>query len=677
LKTPEDDRTADIAEAFTRTAVKDNDEVLASEAGGTSGDQTTAISVDQTPPFASGTPALSRANATKSSPFQRIPGVIVAIMLLGLFFWGHQNHWRIPKFSALLGQQAPGNDDWCAEHLVPESICVVCHPEVYWSLVAGSPPSGGSPVEHAEHGNGGGGADGCSDGCQGQAPTPVAESGCKDQCCPGDGSRAHPPEMRTVRADGPVCPANHCGSASADELHDHEHGFFSPIWGKIEFCTRHLVAACAFCVPAYRQLENSGTGDQIVRAYLEADSSEVSAAKESTAATPGLLAGKVVQLASAEVGQKIGIRFSPVEVGPMTRDITVPAEITLPPTATVRIQARVSGTVALLPKDLGAEVDVGEIIAILDSAELSDLKTRLVDALVQRRAMREQLERLESAQGVVPAKSIIEARVALERSELAVQSARQALENLGLSVLPEVADQGAAELWQQIRLLGIPAELEARHRGLNPSANWLAIRSPIRGTITRFAVGPGQSVEVGQELLQVVDLKELWIQLAVPEEHLSELRPNLEVEFLPSAAASIQGPIRGQIFWISPAVDAQSRTVLAMAKISPQSWGLQVGLYGRGRIILQQKSQTLLVPRQAIQTFGQADHVFVRDRYYGQSNALAIFHIRQVRLGATSETHAEVLAGVLPGEVVVTEGSRVLLMHALRSKLGAACGEDH
>jgi cobalt-zinc-cadmium efflux system membrane fusion protein len=34
----------------------------------------------------------------------------------------------------------------------------------------------------------------------------------------------------------------------------------------------------------------------------------------------------------------------------------------------------------------------------------------------------------------------------------------------------------------------------------------------------------------------------------------------------------------------------------------------------------------------------------------------------------------ELLAGVLPGEVVATEGSNVLLAQLLRASLGAGCG---
>ena len=54
-----------------------------------------------------------------------------ALMLIGLaalFYLGHANDWRIPKFAALAGSVRPATDDWCDEHSVPESICVECDP---------------------------------------------------------------------------------------------------------------------------------------------------------------------------------------------------------------------------------------------------------------------------------------------------------------------------------------------------------------------------------------------------------------------------------------------------------------------------------------------------------------------------------------------------------------------
>tara|TARA_R110002073_G_scaffold149534_5_gene303263 strand:- start:2492 stop:4177 length:1686 start_codon:yes stop_codon:yes gene_type:complete len=53
---------------------------------------------------------------------------LVLIGFAAVFYYGHNNDWRIPKFAALTGTVEPVVSDWCEEHGVPESICVECDP---------------------------------------------------------------------------------------------------------------------------------------------------------------------------------------------------------------------------------------------------------------------------------------------------------------------------------------------------------------------------------------------------------------------------------------------------------------------------------------------------------------------------------------------------------------------
>jgi multidrug efflux pump subunit AcrA (membrane-fusion protein) len=53
---------------------------------------------------------------------------LVLIGFAAVFYYGHHNDWRIPKFAALTGPVETVVDDWCEEHAVPESICVECDP---------------------------------------------------------------------------------------------------------------------------------------------------------------------------------------------------------------------------------------------------------------------------------------------------------------------------------------------------------------------------------------------------------------------------------------------------------------------------------------------------------------------------------------------------------------------
>ena len=59
-----------------------------------------------------------------------VPTALVMAALAGLGLYGHYSHWKLPKFSALIGNAESARKDWCEEHGVPESKCVECNPDL-------------------------------------------------------------------------------------------------------------------------------------------------------------------------------------------------------------------------------------------------------------------------------------------------------------------------------------------------------------------------------------------------------------------------------------------------------------------------------------------------------------------------------------------------------------------
>jgi cobalt-zinc-cadmium efflux system membrane fusion protein len=62
--------------------------------------------------------------------------------------------------------------------------------------------------------------------------------------------------------------------------------------------------------------------------------------------------------------------------------------------------------------------------------------------------------------------------------------------------------------------------------------------------------------------------------------------------------------------------------------------------------------------------------VFVRDKNFLHEGAPKVFHVRKVRPGARDDKYTEIIAGVLPGEVVATKGSGTLRGELLKNNLG-------
>jgi hypothetical protein len=64
----------------------------------------------------------------------------------------------------------------------------------------------------------------------------------------------------------------------------------------------------------------------------------------------------------------------------------------------------------------------------------------------------------------------------------------------------------------------------------------------------------------------------------------------------------------------------------------------------------------------------------VRDKNFFNEGAPKFFHIRKVRLGVKEGDMTEIIAGLIPGEVIASKNSVVLEAQLLKSNLGAGCG---
>ena len=102
--------------------------------------------------------------------------------------------------------------------------------------------------------------------------------------------------------------------------------------------------------------------------------------------------------------------------------------------------------------------------------------------------------------------------------------------------------------------------------------------------------------------------------------------------------------------------------------------GLRDETFGAGRIILREEPEAIVVPNESVHWEGCCHVVFVRDKHYFDSpESPKVFHVRSVRLGAKQDGFTEIIAGLLPGEVVATKGSDVISAQLLKNNLGEGC----
>jgi len=435
------------------------------------------------------------------------------------------------------------------------------------------------------------------------------------------------------------------------------------------FCRAHGVAECVTCHPELAQVK----GPPQLPSYDTAAAIGVMA--RPTNNSKNMLYKRRLQFASAETATRAGVDVDVVSQRPMVDFISANGELTFDPTRVAHMSSRAGGTVAAVLKAIGDEVQPGDILALVDAVQVGQAKSQLLQAIVQKRLRRANLDRMQAAGEGIALKAVAEAKAAFEESEVVFISARQTLVNLGLDVPEEFGDSSAQAIAERLRYLGISSELLDKLPTEIRSANLFPVRAPYGGVVVSSESVAGEVVDTTTVLFTIADPRRMWLTLAVRQEDARYVARDLPVSF---RADDGSNEITGRISWISPAIDERTRTLQVRVNLENPEGRLKDKTYGAGRIILREQPEAVVVPREAVQATRDATFVFVRDRDYMKPDAPKVFHVRQVRLGAKDGGYVELLAGVLPGEVIATKGAPVLLAQLLRSNLGAGCGcHDH
>jgi cobalt-zinc-cadmium efflux system membrane fusion protein len=145
-----------------------------------------------------------------------------------------------------------------------------------------------------------------------------------------------------------------------------------------------------------------------------------------------------VQFASAASVVKAGVRLGQVIERPMTDSIRCNAEVGYDATRFARIASRVSGIAVSVEKKLGDSVVAGEVLALIDAAEVGNAKSELLQASAAVDATHLALQRIQSSvEAGFRTEAEQQAAAAHAReAEIRLFNARQALINLGFN-LPE------------------------------------------------------------------------------------------------------------------------------------------------------------------------------------------------------------------------------------------------
>ncbi|HEY2659505.1 MAG TPA: efflux RND transporter periplasmic adaptor subunit [Caulobacteraceae bacterium] len=289
---------------------------------------------------------------------------------------------------------------------------------------------------------------------------------------------------------------------------------------------------------------------------------------------------------------------------------------------TVDLRPRVSGQLISATFQEGAKVHKGQVLFEIDPRPFQAEVDRL-SAEADRSRAKAQLASADSDRGQ---RLLSQDAIAKEEAERLVSEARSARGDLGA------------------------AEASLRTAQLNLS--FTRVVSPIDGRVSRAMVTRGNLVTPSDLLTTVVSDTPIYAAFNTDEQtylKYAEAQRGGEGPVYMGLMTEDGFPHQGKLHFLDNAVDAHSGTISGRAIFDNADGALTPGLFARVRLVSRQVQPAALVPEQALGTdlgkryvlvLGAGDHV----------------QYRPVTLGRAVGEYRIVLAGLAPGEKIVTSG---------------------
>jgi membrane fusion protein, multidrug efflux system len=183
----------------------------------------------------------------------------------------------------------------------------------------------------------------------------------------------------------------------------------------------------------------------------------------------------------------------------------------------------------------------------------------------------------------------------------------------------------------------------------------MRINAPFDGVVGIRNVNLGDFVQDGADLVSVEDISSVWVDFRLPERFLARVRPGQAVDVTLDAMPGQR--FTGHVDALDALLDANGRSMLVRARLDNQAGVLKTGMFARTRIVFTTRDGALVVPEEALVPQGGKQWlVKVVDGPQGLRSQRV-----EARVGVRLPGQAEVLGGVVAGDMVVTAGQAKLL----------------
>jgi len=144
----------------------------------------------------------------------------------------------------------------------------------------------------------------------------------------------------------------------------------------------------------------------------------------------------------------------------------------------------------------------------------------------------------------------------------------------------------------------------AKYQSIKSLTNYLSITAPFEGIITDRAMAPGAFVGPNDKnpvpILKLKSESRLRLHIAVPEEHIAEIKTGDQVQF--KVKSYPDKSFAGKIARISKTLSTQTRSEIVEIVIENRSAELIPGMFAQATLPIQRSEPSFVVPQSAVVT---------------------------------------------------------------------------
>jgi membrane fusion protein, multidrug efflux system len=195
--------------------------------------------------------------------------------------------------------------------------------------------------------------------------------------------------------------------------------------------------------------------------------------------------------------------------------------------------------------------------------------------------------------------------------------------------------------------------------------------APFDGQLGIRQVNVGQMINAGQQVVPLTALDPVYVDFALPQQHLARLAQGLEVRVRSDAAPGRE--FKGRLTAINSMVDPVTRNVSVQATLENPDHALRPGMFAKTEVELPEKRPVLVIPGSAVSYAPFGDSVFVIEKKKDEKTGKESEVIRQqfVRVGEARGDFVSITNGLKAGETVVGTG-----VFKLRNGMSVAINND-